>query len=40
MRHKRVGNQFYRGRLGSHAMKIESTVVDWKFMLWKLNLQW
>jgi len=38
MQHKKVGNQIYRGRLGVRVLKIKSTVVDWKFMHWKLNL--
>jgi len=36
--HKTVENFIYRSRWYIYAMKIGSTVVDWTFMSYKLNL--
>ena len=38
MQYIKVGNQIYHGRLGVQALKFKSTLVDWKFILWKLDL--
>jgi len=38
MQHIKVENKIYRGRLGGQALKVKSTMVDLKFMPWKLNL--